>query len=219
MRKIAWVGVSLLCALARPAHAGARPILELNGGWSVYSMSEFDESVATFNASNAPLHLDEIRDGGTYGAGIAIAFPSGARVGIAYQRLTGWTSLSNPPVSLAFDLPANDFTATGRYAFKSGRRARGLVGGSIGVVSAAGRVGLSVAGVGSDIVHLTGMGPSFEMLGGVEYDIRPPFAIVTETGFHYAKISGIRANGTTSNPSLDYSGMFLRAGLEVGLAR
>lgn len=189
-------------------------------------MTDVNDNIDEINGLISPFFatkLGGIQDGGIFGAGFGLAFASGARVGLAYQRLTASRRASDPFDVLSYDIPANDFRATGSYVFESGRSLKGLLGGAIGFASVAGNVSLSILGFQPASTRVTGTGPSVEVFGGGEYEVAPWLGMTMKAGFHYARIREVRGNGAVvqnqggGNFTIDYSGVFARAGLEIAL--
>jgi hypothetical protein len=80
-------------------------------------------------------------------------------------------------------------------------------------------------GVGSATGDITGSGPLVEGYLGGDWWASPQFAITGSAGYRYAKISEIKVDGnivyltTGEKEAMDYSGVFVRAGVRLALTK
>ena len=85
-------------------------------------------------------------------------------------------------------------------------------------MSLAGEFGLTETGVGSEKVDLTGSGPLFKAFGTAEWWAGPQIALVGSAGYRYAKVNEPEIQGETlTDFEVDYSGVFVRAGVKFAL--
>ena len=144
---------AVLLFLASPAAtpsivsaAGVRPWLSVHALESTYSMSDVNSDIGNINALIAPsgLRMDEINRGLGLGAAFGLEIPGGFSIGLGYDRLTGSSDVSDPTGSIEYDLPANVFRAFGQYSIRGPGALGAHVGASLGVVSEAGSVTLTI---------------------------------------------------------------------------
>ena len=217
----------LVPALPTTALAGVvRPWLGVQGALSTFGMSDVNDDIGAVNAALAGtgLSMDEIHGGWGLGVSMGIEPLGPFSVGFGYDRLFASTDVGDFSGSIEYDLPANLFRAFGQYGFAPAGSSGGYLGAALGVVSEAGSVTLSVTGVGSQSVDLHGSSPLFELYGGGEWWTNGPLALSGSLGYRFAKITEIEANGETvltasgDKYTIDYSGLFLRAGLRFAFA-
>jgi len=219
MRKFAIV---CLLALAVPASAMALPLkpwLGISGGISTYEMGDVNSQIGDIDLTN----LDEIGNGFAFGIHGGIAISPMITVGAGYEFLTAGTSADNLASQFDYNLPA--------HAFRGGIELRAPTpgplklgaGASAGMVSSAGDVVLSLAGLNDVVGSVSGSGPMFEGYAVADLWFSPIMALSPAVGYRHAKISEVKLDGTTvQNPdgsdySLDYSGYFMRLSLKISL--
>ncbi len=219
----------LLALLPLPSLALAattvRPWLAGGLAGSMYSMSDVNSDIGDINAVIAPtgLRMDTIDKGLGFGASAGVEFPSGLAVGLGYDRLAAHSDVADPSASLTYDFPANLIRGVARYEFKGSPKAHGFLEGSVGRISSAGTVSMSITGEGSVSGDVEGSGLAFEGGGGAEIWASPQFAFTGAVGFRHATIGEVTVHGQRiynangSDYALDYSGVFVRLGVLVAL--
>jgi hypothetical protein len=214
-----------IMALPTLAMAGPRPWLAAGLGGSTYSMDDVNEDVGGINTllAGSGLKMDEITKGLTFGASGGVDLGNGFGLGIGYDRLTASTDVGDFSGGIEYHMPANLFRALGRYSFANTGKSRGFLEAALGRVTSAGEVRLTVAGVGSQVGKLEGSGLAFEAGGGGEIWAGPQVAIVGGVGYRHASVRDVKLDGSPvynasgDGYSIDYSGVFLRAGLLFAL--
>jgi hypothetical protein len=224
------IGVLLALSIALPSPsvaAGNRPWIGVLGGLSTYSMSDVNDEIGSINAGLAGtgLKMDNIKDGGQVGAVLGLELPTGLSLGLGYEYLTGSSEVGSANGSLKFDFPAHAYRAFAQYTIK-GPGVSGLhVGGSVGMVSSAGKATLLVSAVGTASGDTKGSAPLIEGYLGGDWWASRGFALTGSAGFRYANIDEIKMNDqivyvTPGNKeALDYTGVFLRAGVKFSLTK
>ena len=214
-----------IMALPTLAMASPRPWLAAGIGGSTYAMGDVNDDIGSINAllAGSGLKMDEITKGLNFGASGGVDLGNGFGVGIGYDRLTANTKISDFSGSIEYDMPANLYRALGRYSFANTGKTRGFLETAIGLVTPAGEVRLIAIGIGSEIGKIEGSGVAFEAGGGGEIWAGPQIALVGGVGYRHAKVSDVKIAGssvyTASGDAytIDYSGLFVRAGLMFAL--
>jgi hypothetical protein len=219
--------VLLLLVVAVPvASAGTpRPWLSGSLGGSTYAMGDVNDDIGNVNLSLAGsgLSMDEINSGLGLGVAFGIDFPGGFAAGVGYDRLSASTDVGDATGSLEYKMPGNLVRAFGRYTFANAPKAKGFLEASLGRVSTAGSVKLTAVGFGSTSADLEGHGLALEGSGGIQVWVAPQFALSGSLGFRHAESKDITVDGDPAynasggRYSVDYSGLFLRAGATVAL--
>jgi hypothetical protein len=86
-------------------------------------------------------------------------------------------------------------------------------------------VSLSVTGVGSFKGNIDGSGGLFELFAGGDWWTAPQFALSGSAGYRLAKIKETKIDGEVvyrsngDKMSIDYSGVFVRAGIKFTLMK
>src|SRR5262245_28781949 len=208
--------MAVLLALLSPATARAqikRFWLAPAGGFHTYRLGDVNSEIDQINVAVAPLHMDNIKSGFSYGAAAGVDLNPAATLEIAYDRLLGSAKVGDATGSLEYNLPANEFTLRG--TFRQATEATFALGFGVaaGLVQSAGEVTLSATGSGSVTGHLKGSGPALEAFASGDWHVSPIFAITPHIGFRYAKISETKVedqviyNPDGSKYTLDYSGL------------
>lgn len=221
---------ALLWTSATAALASAdtmRPWVGVHGSLSTFGMSDVNDDIGSVNSSLAGtgLAMDEIHGGFGLGGSFGVEFRGPFSAGVGYERLFASTDVGDFSGSLKYDLPANAYRAFAQYSFVEGPTATWSLGAGLGAVSEAGKVTLTVTGVGSDSAHLKGSGPMFELYAGGDAWANPQLALSGAVGFRYAKIGEITVDGNTlytangDKYTVDYTGLFARFGLKFGMAQ
>ena len=190
-------------------------------------MSDVNNDIANLNAALAGtgLRMDEIHGGLGVGVAFGIELPTRVSFGLAYDRLGASTDVADSSASITYDFPANAFRAFGQYSFSGAGAAHAHVGGSLGLIQEAGSVGVAITdgGFASEDIH--GSSLLLELFTGGDFWAGPQFALSASAGYRHANVGEIKVNGSTvylSNGekySIDYSGVFIRAGIKVALTR
>lgn len=217
----------LLLALPALASAAVRPWISGSIGGSTYTMGDVNDDIGAINVELAGtgLVMDDVKEGFNFGLAFGLDVGSGFAVGVGYDRLTGNTEVGDLSASLEYDLPANLVRGFGRYTFESAGNVKGFLEASLGSVISAGSISLTVTGVGSSSGDLEGSGLALEGGGGVSIQATPMIAFTGMAGYRHASVDqveldGIRIYDTSGGEyTIDYSGLFLRLGMTVALAR
>jgi hypothetical protein len=204
---------------------GARPWLGASGALQTLRMGDVNSEIDQVNSGIAPLHMDHVSSGFSFGAAIGVDLNPKATLEIGYERLHTSSKVGNSNGSLDLSLPAKQFTF--RATFRQATEARFALGfgAAAGFVSSAGEVIAmrSATGVGSNSAHLSGTGPALEGFVSGDWRVAPRFAVTPRIGFRYAKISETQADGQVvynldgSKYSLDYSGLTTGVALKLFL--
>lgn len=224
------LAILLFLALALPAPSWAdelRPFLGVHGTLSTFAMSDVNQDIGTINTAlvGTGLSMDEIHSGAGAGVSAGLEFPGPLSAGLGYDRLFASSEVGDFSGSLKYDFPANLYRAFLHYGLAEGPTTGAFLGAALGIVSEAGRVGLSVTGSGSAHSDVRGTGPLFELYAGGDVWASPQFALTGSAGYRYAKVREVEADGSTvflesgQKMSIDYSGVFLRLGLKLAMAQ
>lgn len=217
----------LLIAAPQLSHSAVGPWISGSFGGSLYSMEDINDDVRNINAllAGSGLSMEEVTKGPSLGVAFGIDLANGFGFGIGFDRLAASTDVSDASGSLEYDMPANLIRAFGRYSFSNTGQARGFIEASVGRVSTVGQVKLSVSGSGAMSADLEGSAMAFEGCVGGEFWSTPQFALTGSAGFRRAKSSDATVDNepiytaSGENYSIDYSGMFARAGIKVAFSR
>ncbi len=204
-----------------------KPWLAGYGSWGTYAMGDVNDAIGNINAELAGtgLSMDKVQNGFGFGleAGLDL---QGFALGVGYERLTASTDVGNAEATIEFKLPANAFYGLAEYKLPTPGPVGARLGLGAGIVSLAGEEKLSVTGLGSASTDITGTGPMFKVYGNVEVKAAPRLSVLGSLGYRYAKVSkgDVKVDLDRSilaayGPgfAVDHSGVFLRAGVKVGL--
>ncbi len=215
----------LLALVPATSLAVPRPWISGTVGGSTYTMGDLNDEIDGINSglAGSGLEMKNVTNGLGFGAAVGVDVIPRLAVGVGYDRLTGKSKISDPTGSIEYDVPANLFRVFGRYTLASMPRANGFLEASLGRITSAAQVKLSIAGGGAVSGDMEGSGVAFETGVGAELRPVPQFGFVASAGYRHATAGDIEIQGqplTAVNGgaySLDYSGMFLRAGVTVSL--
>ena len=202
---------------------GPRPWLMLGGSVNSFSMGDVNDEIAAINAAITPLRMDEMKTGFGFGGGFGLDLTQTVSLAIAYERLTVSSEVGDASGSLKYDFPANVFAAQVTYFAPSERPFLLGAGASVGRISSAGKVALSISGSGAISGDVSGSGPVAEGFAAGSLRAGEKVAIVSNLGYRYAKIAETKVDGTVvynadgSKYSLDYSGLMARVMLKFAL--
>ena len=169
--------------------------------------------------------MDEVHGGLGLGVAFGLALPSRFSLGVGYDRLFASSDVGDASGSIEYDLPANAFRGFFQYSLPSAGMSGAYLGSSLGLVTEAGSATVSISGQGSVKGDLKGTGALFELFAGGDWWAAPQFALSGSAGYRYAKIGETKINGSTAylpngeKESIDYSGIFARAGIKVALVK
>lgn len=217
----------LLLAVPVATSAAVRPWISGALGGSTYAMGDVNDEIGAVNVSLAGtgLKMNEVTKGFNYGLALGLDVGGGFAVGVGYDRLNARTKVGDFSGSLEYDLPANLVRAFGRYTFESPGMTQGFLEASLGRVSSAASITLTVSGSGSATGDIEGSGLAFEAGGGAEIWTAPQFAFTGMAGYRYASAKDVTVDGTAvydasgGDYTVDYSGLFARVGIKVALAK
>ena len=197
------IPVLLGVALARPALA-ERPVgIEVHGGWSWYTMSDVNDSLASLNGSIGT-SLDAIHGGPTWGAALRIWARSDILVRIGFERLSAISDDSQA----RFSVSAYDVSLGATWFPHTASRVRIGYGVNVAPYYAIGRLsssgnGLNAGGTGYGVCltaeALTPMGQSWSVTGTL--------------GLRVARVSSLDFEGSRSELDAQYLGPFVRLSL------
>lgn len=221
---------SLLVMITLPTLALARPLrpwIAGSVGAATYSMGDVNDDIGNINAAIAGsgLRMDPIEHALNFGAAAGFDFGKGFSLGVGYDRLPASSDVGDWSGSIVYDFPGSFVRAFGRYAFQSTSKANGFLEGSLGRISAGGDVTVNVSGEGSVSGDVEGSGIGFEGAAGIELWTSPQFAFTGSLGFRHAvakdvKVDGLAVyNNSGGEYTIDYSGVFARAGVRLSLAQ
>lgn len=219
------VVAGLLLLVPALSLAGVRPWISGSVGGSTYSMEDVNDEIGAINSvlAGSGLEMDEVTKGFNFGLAFGLDLANGFAVGAGFDRLSGGSEVGDYSGSLEYDLPANLLRVFGRYTFESAGNAKGFLEASLGRVSSAGSIRVSATGYGSATGDIDGSGLAFEGAGGVSLWASPQVAFTGMIGFRKATAGDVEVDGqpiydpSGGDYTLDYSGVFVRAGLMVAL--
>ena len=224
------LAVALPLTLATAALASAdelRPWIGIQGSLATFGMSDVNDDIGNVNSGLAGtgLSMDEIHGGFGVGASGGIEFRGPFSAGVGYERLFASTDVGDFSASLKYDLPANVYRGFAQYAFVEGPTTTWALGSALGIVSEAGKVTLTVTGVGSDSAHLKGSGPLVELFAAGDAWASPQLALSGSVGFRYAKVGEVTVDGNTlytpngDKYTVDYTGLYARIGMKFAMGQ
>ncbi len=229
MRTFAFCLASALLLPSAVSASVPKPWLGLTGSWATYSMTDVNQDIGAINAaladSGLALRMDEINNGLGFGVAAGLDFPGGFTLGLAYERLSASTDVSDATGGIGYQLPANAFSLRGQYRLPSPGMGAFSLGVGVGWVSEAGALEVSDADFGAFAFDLEGSGLLIEPFVSGDWWVAPQIALSGSAGYRYAKVSEVQVfNQTIYNPdgskyTVDYSGLLLRAGLKLALTR
>ncbi len=204
------------CMTAFAAQASAAPQWggEVFGAFSTHSMSDWnDRIVAPTNQSGG--NMDEFSKGFGGGLGLRMWPNSNWMVSATWEPM--FTSSEEKVTGSKVNLDANAFEATAGYFFPTTTQARFGVGAGLGIYQLGGEITSS----GNPDVKLEGSTVGFHVMGLMEWQMQPGFAITANAGYRMANIKDTKADNQSANPEFetDYSGLALRAGLAFYLPK
>ena len=224
---------ALVAAVVASTAQGAstvRPWLAGHGAWNTYSMQDVNRDVVgEFNDffAGSGLSMNEIHNG--FGLGFEAGVDLGVvGFGVGYERLRADTKtamelsevLEGTPVEFDYKVPATAFRALVEYRLPTRGPLGVRLGVAGGIVSLAGGVGASAAGVGVQSLDYTGKGRLFEAYGSGEWWAAPRFALSASLGYRHARVTEPELDGEKlTGFSVDYSGVVVRAGFKLALAK
>ncbi len=219
------LGLAVLAAALAPAvvHADARAWFQGSIGGSTYSMGDVNDDIGTINTelSGSGFSMDELTNGWNFGGAVGLDLGRGFSFGVAYDRLSGRREVSFPAATLTYDLPGNLYRVFGRYTFRRAAKTQGFLEASVGGVSPAGGISYSVSGVGAFAGDFGGSGLALEGGGGVLWWFAPRLGLTGEAGYRHAAVNKTAVGSVPiqdvhgGDYTIDYSGLFLRAGLTL----
>lgn len=220
MRSSAAVVLVLSILVPSMAFAGTvSPWMSAHGSMATYGMSDVNDAIGTINAGlGSGLEMKEVKNGFGVGGAFGLELPSRFSIGVGYDRLLASSDVSDG--STEFNLPANAFRAMAQYSFAGIGTSGAYIGASAGMILAAGS--MTELGVTSDV---EGSAPMFEMFTGGDWWAGPQFALTGSAGYRYAKIGEFKVGGDTAyltnneKATIDYSGIFARAGVKFALMK
>jgi len=224
------IGVSVvvvalgLVLAASTARAGSRTGLwfEGFGSWNAYSMTDVNKFIAGINEALAlaesELRMDEIRSGVGVGFEVGVDLP--LTLGLGYERFFATSEVSDEYGGIEFKLPANAFYALAEYGLPASGLFRARLGLAGGLVVLAPVSRIAVTDPDGISLVLTGTGPLFKAYATGECWAGPQVAFFTSAGYRFAKVDQPKIRRVAiSDLPIDYSGVFVRAGLKLALLK
>ena len=208
------------------AHADAvKPWVSGTLGFSSLAMNDVNADIGNVNLAllnnGVAAQMNRIGNGLDVTASGGIDFSHGMGVGLEYEHLSAKSEASDPTGSITYAVPASILSIIGRYRFESTGPVHGFAQVGVGRLMPSASVTLTSVGVGSVTRDLEGSGFAFQGSGGLEYSTGSPVSISGILGYRHAVASDVKLNGapmtTASGGSyaIDYSGIFLRGGLNI----
>lgn len=214
------IGVALLLGLTTAAFGQVAPALWLGaeGGFGTYSMSDVNLDIQDFNASSG-LQMDEISKGLAFGVNAGVNLGS-LGLGLAYERVTASSEISDATGSLEYNFPANAVYGLVQYRLPSPGPLKIGFGGGLGMISSAGSMNIAIQGLGAASGDISGSGILAEARVFGDYHATPMIVLSPSVGYRYTKVPSCKIEGQQvynadgSKLSIDYSGIILRAGIK-----
>jgi hypothetical protein len=219
MRREKWLaGVALILVgigASSPARSEMRWGFGAFGGYSTYSMSDINNLIGSINTAlavaGAPVRLDEINGGMSFGGGLR-AIPSESwRLSLDYERLMGSSEIELGGDSFEINTPANVVSATAAYLFPASGKARFGLGAGPALYLADGSIE-SVDSSGTESSSFSGTGVGLHLLGVGEIAFSPKVHLELGAGYRVAKAS-LSVDDVETDADLDWSGFMSRVGL------
>ncbi len=235
------IGVSVVMTLAVALCAGAASARPASGGgiWleglgslNSYSMHDVNkEDIADLNDAfiESGLSFDEIKSGVGLGAAVGIDL-SRVGFGLGYERLGAATKGGEPlvvlvagyetPIIVDYKMPATALRGIVELEIPTRGAAGARLGVAGGIVSMKGSLSASVSSLSLLSLDYSGTGPLFEVYGSGLWWAVPRVALTGSAGYRYAAVNEPKFEGVKMlGFSVDYSGLFARAGVRLALTK
>ena len=218
----------LLFAAVPCAAAPLQPWIGASGSYNTYAMDEINGEIAAFNATLAPLHMDELDSGVGYGLSVGADVDRWS-FSIGYDRLPASTRIDSPSGGSTYDLAGNTFLGRAAYRLPLNAKFGVSVGLGAGIASASGAIGQYVSAMSrigpstQATIYEGGAGVSgstfcYEGFAQGDVPLGGKFSLIPSIGYRVAKIDGEMSDSVNSDAkTFDFSGMAARVGLRFAL--
>ncbi|MDO9069558.1 MAG: hypothetical protein Q7W05_14040 [Deltaproteobacteria bacterium] len=219
MRRVS-AGLVLLLGLSSFGDASAF-WLTVNGGYNTYAMSDINNDIQSINDVTAPLQMNEISSGASYGWGLGIPVSKKVEISLSYERLYADSDVGDATQSNQYDFGVKVYKATLLYHFDSSSKFASGLSAAIGTLGSGGEIERQADGYQTLRGDVEGLGLLLEGAFVADYWVSPRVAINGSVGYRLAKVSEPEVGGNPINDEsgnrleVDYSGFALRIGLKV----
>ncbi|MFO7608278.1 MAG: hypothetical protein R6X35_03635 [Candidatus Krumholzibacteriia bacterium] len=204
----------LLCVLACAVPAAAADfVVGAHGGYGAYTQEDLNAAIRELNAAARADLADEIAGGFLYGGHAGLRINDSSILGVGYDRLLAKASGSAGGSFLDLEVPADCWYVFWQWLPDSDKVGRLGLGADAGFVTVSGgassRVGVNPVETRS--YEGDGLFLAVSVVGDAV--LGSGFSLLGQGGFRLAQVPGITIDGLVSGDDLDYSGVFVRAGL------
>lgn len=201
---------ALACAV--PA-AAADFVLGAHGGYGAYTQEDLNAAIVQLNAAARADMADEVKSGFLWGGHAGLRINDSSILGVGYDRLLAAASGAAGGSFLDLEVPADCWYAFWHWLPDSDKVGRLGLGADAGFVTVSGRASSQVVGnpVETRAYEGDGLFLAVSVLGDAA--LGGGLSLLGQGGFRLAQVPGITIDGLVSGDDLDYSGIFVRAGL------
>ncbi len=231
MRALPFLLLALALTLPRPAEARVRTWVGVDGALATYAMRDVNREIRAINdiysENGAPIDMDQIKGGSSFGGRLGVDLPGGLVLGLGYERLAAASDKNQIGIGVKYDYPATTLRGFAEYGLPGVTALR--LGVAAGGVSENGTLEIRPPYGGFESLKLTGSGPLFEAYMSGDAWVFSRLGLSGSFGYRRAVVGEVKGesggvketlyNEDGSKFRTDYSGVFARLGVKLAVTK
>jgi len=207
--KLVLMIVAAVALATAPAQARPRLGIEAYGGWSLYAMSDVNDSLSSFNRQIGT-NLDPIHSGPAWGLSLRIWPHSDLLLRLGFESLTA----QSEDAGIRFDLGTHLHSVSATYFIPRQESVRYGFGVGLSQYYPSGAIAVSGASLPT-----SGEGFGGHVTAEGIVPMTAGWSLNGILGYRWGRVDNMRFDGTYSAIDTDYSGLFLRIGIAGEIER
>jgi hypothetical protein len=196
-----------------PSTAGAGVVLSVQSGWGAHTQEDLNEAINEFNQAAGEPVAPTLDSGWDWGARVGMQGAGTTALGVGWQRLTGEVSGSAGGSWLELSVPADCWLAWMTWLPDNDQVGRVGLAADVGFLQVDGSARSQIEGSLPEERTYEGKGLFLALAVVGDAALSETLSLQGYAGFRLAQVPNLQVNGNTEDYSLDYSGVFVRAGL------